>query len=113
MENGKGAAGMGLAANGNGIEKVAQKIFGKQLDLSCAFCQTFCIIYCEIIELMKCALCDASKKTRVSVGGRGGGQDKALRLRFRLRLRANLCRRARLGCAINRATNRIATCNKS
>lgn len=74
MENGKGAAGMGGAANGNGIEKVAQKIFGKQLELSCAFCQTFCIIYCEIIELMKCALCDASKKTRVSVGGAREGR---------------------------------------
>lgn len=51
---------------------MAQKIFGKQLELSCAFCQTFCIIYCEIIELMKCALCDASRQARVFVRGWGG-----------------------------------------
>lgn len=70
MENGQRGEGSGErrrgAANGNEIEKQAgtKKIFGKQLDLSCAFCQTFCIIYCEIIELMKCALCDLSRKTR-------------------------------------------------
>lgn len=56
-----------------------KKIFGKQLDLSCAFCQTFCIIYCEIIELMKCALCDLSRKMRgkggMRLSGSGSGSD--------------------------------------